>query len=232
MDGKRSPRLGLRAYLARYALLFLGFFAIALGVAMSSRAMLGTTPVSCIPLVLSESRTLSAGTYTILLQSLFLLAQLLILRRDFEWMRLTQMLSFFVFGYFVDLTLYLLRDLHVEGYLQRWLLLGLSFVVIAIGVYLEVRAGVSMLAAEGLTSLIAQRYHFDFGRVKSVFDCSLVAIAFVLSLLLYGELRAVREGTIASAVCIGLIVRQIFKLEAFVKSRLRAGRVGADQSKA
>lgn len=46
-----------------------------------------------------------------------------------------------------------------------------------------------------------------FGKVKVVFDWTLVGLAVASSLLLMGRVEAVREGTLVSAVLVGVLVR-------------------------
>ena len=51
-----------------------------------------------------------------------------------------------------------------------------------------------------------------FGYMKEGFDVTLVAAACVLSLLFTGQVQGVREGTVAAAVFVGLLAKQLGKL--------------------
>ena len=55
-----------------------------LGVALSVIASLGTSPISCFPYVVSEILPVSVGTVTFIMNFIFLLAQIAILKKDFN----------------------------------------------------------------------------------------------------------------------------------------------------
>ncbi len=55
----------------RITVMILGLFIMSLGIAFSTKAGLGTTPISCVPYVLSQGFPLSFGTFTFLMNSLF-----------------------------------------------------------------------------------------------------------------------------------------------------------------
>lgn len=85
-----------------------------------------------------------------------------------------------------------------------------SMFLIALGVNIEVRAGVLMLAIDGLVLAISKRFRIEFGKVKVASDCSQVAIAVIASLLLTHRLQGVREGTVAAAVFVGIIINKVY----------------------
>ena len=86
-----------------------------------------------------------------------------------------------------------------------------SMFLIALGVNIEIRAGVLMLAIDGLVLAISKTFKIEFGKVKVASDCTQVAIAVIASLLLTHRLQGVREGTVAAAVLVGLIAKRIGK---------------------
>ena len=81
------------------------------------------------------------------------------------------------------------------------------------GVSLEVKAGVVVLAGEGVVLAICRAVpSLKFGYMKVGFDVTLVVIACILSISFTGRLQGVREGTVAAAVMVGLIARQFGKV--------------------
>ena len=83
----------------------------------------------------------------------------------------------------------------------------------AAGVSLEVKAGVVVLAGEGVVLAICKVLpKIKFGYMKVGFDVTLVVIACILSFTFTGHLQGVREGTVAAALLVGLIAKQIGKL--------------------
>lgn len=78
----------IKAVIFRYLLLCVGLAIMALGVAFSIRASLGTSPISSVPYVISLISPLSVGTATILMHCVFILIQIFILRRRYELIQL------------------------------------------------------------------------------------------------------------------------------------------------
>ncbi|MCI8854855.1 MAG: YitT family protein [Lachnospiraceae bacterium] len=191
----------------RYLLFMIGLFINSLGVTLVTRADLGTSPISSIPYVLSLGFAPSLGTFT-LYMSLFLIAlQLLILGRSFPRQYLLQLPVSFLFSYFIDFSMKLLAFLKPDHYAQKLLLLLVGCFVLGFGVFIEVAANVVMLPGECFVNAVSMTYHTDFGKTKIIFDSSLAALAIGISLLLYGKVNGVREGTLIAAVLVGMIAR-------------------------
>lgn len=188
-------------------MLIIGLFFVALGVSLSIKANLGTTPISCIPYVLSLAFPLTVGELTILFNALLILLQILLLRHDFEIHQLSQIFVVILFGFFTDFTLFLLNGLNVTTYLSEWILCILSCFVLAFGILLEVKANLIYLAGEGIVLAISYVSHIEFGKIKPCFDTSMVITGIILSFVFLGGLYGVREGTIFAAIVIGFIVK-------------------------
>lgn len=199
----------MSSFVKRALVLVAGLFILGAGVGFSVAAGLGVSPVSCLPYVLSRKLPVSLGTLTILMHSLLLAAQIVILKKEFRPIQLFQLAVTFVFGFFTDLGVMMTSVFRTGDYLGQWLLCLVSCPVIALGVALEVKAGLIVLPMEGLLSVLARKTGKEFGQVKVVFDTTLVALAVLLSLVFFGELRGVREGTLFSAVAVGSIIRWI-----------------------
>ena len=63
---------------------------------------------------------------------------------------------------------------------------------------------------------IAQRWHLDFGRVKTGFDTTLVMLAAVFSYACLNSIEGIREGTLISALITGSIARFFIKHLSYV----------------
>lgn len=68
--------------LKRYILFFVGVFINSFGISVITKADLGTSPISSVPYVLSLNFPFSLGEFTIAVNMLMVLAQLVILRRN------------------------------------------------------------------------------------------------------------------------------------------------------
>ncbi|MCD8383349.1 MAG: DUF6198 family protein [Clostridiales bacterium] len=195
----------------RYLFLLVGLLIMAFGVAFSIKAGLGTSPISSVPYVLSEALPLTVGNVTILMHCVFILLQIVILRRRYQPVQLLQLAVAIVFGYMTDFAVWALGGLECSGYAMQWFFCIVGILLVAVGVSFEVTANVVTLAGEGLVLAICQVAPVKFGTMKVIFDVSLVVTACVLSLLLLHGLYGVREGTIAAALFVGTVSRQINK---------------------
>lgn len=199
----------------RTLLMAAGFFIMTFGVALSTKADLGTTPVSCIPYVLSLASPFTMGTWTFIMNVLFVIIQYLLLKNEFQHYQWSQIPVIFVFSAFIDINMYLVSGLLISGYLMQWIFCLLSFVFIAVGISLLLKANMIMMAGEALVLVISHVLHAEYGRIKIYFDSVMVLGAVILSFSLMGGLLGVREGTIAAALCVGMIVRHIMRLPGF-----------------
>ena len=196
----------------RYLLLLVGLAIMAFGVAFSIKASLGTSPVSSVPYVVSLFAPLTVGTATIIMHCVFILLQILILRKKYHPIQLMQLPVAFFFGYLTDFGVWAVQGITCDHYLQQWLVCLIGIFLVAVGVSLEVKAGVVVLAGEGVVLAICKVLPVKFGYMKVGFDVTLVAVACVLSFVFTGRLQGVREGTVAAALLVGLIAKQLGKM--------------------
>ena len=199
--------------LKRYLLLLVGLSIMAFGVAFSIKASLGTSPISSVPYVVSLFTSLTVGTATITMHCVFILLQILILRKNYHPIQLMQLPVAFFFGYLTDFGVWAVRGIHCDTYWQQWLVCLAGILLVAVGVSFEVKAGVIVLAGEGVVLAICKVFpKVKFGYMKVGFDVTLVKIACILSLSFTGQLQGVREGTVAAALLVGMLAKQLGKL--------------------
>ena len=196
---------------ARCVVLLVGLSVMALGVAFSIKSDLGTSPISSVPYVVSLITPFTVGNVTIAMHCVFILLQILILRRRYQIQQLLQLPVAIIFGYLTDGFVLLIQGLGYNAYWQQWIYCVIGILLVALGVTLEVLAGVVTLAGEGLVLAICKVTPVKFGNMKVAFDVSLVVIACVISFIGTGGLSGVREGTIAAAVFVGICSRQMMK---------------------
>ena len=199
--------------LKRYLLLLVGLSIMAFGVAFSIKASLGTSPISSVPYVVSLFTSLTVGTATITMHCVFILLQILILRKNYHPIQLMQLPVAFFFGKLTDFGVWAVRGIHCDTYWQQWLVCLAGILLVAVGVSFEVKAGVIVLAGEGVVLAICKVFpKVKFGYMKVGFDVTLVIIACILSLSFTGQLQGVREGTVAAALLVGMLAKQLGKL--------------------
>ena len=199
--------------LKRYLLLLVGLSIMAFGVAFSIKASLGTSPISSVPYVISLFTPLTVGTATITMHCVFILLQILILRKNYHPIQLMQLPVAFFFGYLTDFGVWAVQGITCNTYWQQWIVCLIGILLVAVGVSFEVKAGVVVLAGEGVVLAICKVLpKVKFGYMKVGFDVTLVVIACVLSIVFTGRLQGVGEGTVAAALLVGLIAKQLGKL--------------------
>ena len=206
--------------LKRYIVFLIGLFINSLGVSLTTKADLGTSPISSIPYVLSLNFPFTLGQFTIAFSLLLILIQLVILRRNFKAEHLLQIPISILFGYFIDLTMVMLFFVDPQTYLSSVVYLLIGCVILGFGVYTEVLADVAMLPGESFVRAVSSTWKTEFGSTKVAFDVSLAVIAAVLSLLFAHRLDGVREGTIIAALLVGFIARLFGRRLAFLGPRL------------
>ena len=191
----------------RYLLLCVGLMIVSFGVAFSILADLGTSPISCPPYVASMVCPLTVGEATIVMHCIFILIQMALLRKNYEWIQLMQLPVAFAFGYMTDFACWCISGLSCPNYLMQvvWCVVGI--ILTGIGVSFEVVAGVVTLAGEGLVLAICKAFKTRFDITKVIVDVSLVALACIGSLVLLGGVFGVREGTLAAALLVGVIAQ-------------------------
>lgn len=202
-----------KSILVRYGISTLGLVVVALGVGLSIKSNLGIAPLSCIPTILNLKFTaVSVGTFTWLFNLLFIVIQAIILRKEFKWTHVMQVLPILIFGYLVDGAIWLFDAIQTPAtnYLVQIVLCLVAVLLTAVGIRLEVVGQGWILPADNTLNVITQRTKASFAIVKVIMDVTLVAITVVLAMVFFGLLTGnghtmvVREGTLIQAVLTGL----------------------------
>jgi len=208
MFSKNEPKL-----LNRLIAFTLGQFILALAVSISIKSNLGISPVNSIPYVISLVSGIEQGLVTTTVFCVFILLQIVILRKDFRKVDLCQVFCASLFGYFVTVTNRLLSSIpSPESYPIRIVFLLISILLIAVGILTYLSAELISQPAEGLCLAISSKWSREYHKVKVAFDCSLVTIAATLALVFEGKLVGVREGTFVTMIGVGWTIGVIKKL--------------------
>ena len=203
---KHSP---LSDTVRRYALFLTGLFIASMGVAFSTKAGLGTSPVASVPYSVSlVSSLLSFGSWLNLLSVIQILIQIVILKGKCNYAEIAvQTVLAFVYGYLTDFSCRLIRDISVAGYPMQIAFKLLGCVILAFGIWIQFRGGVAMLPGEAMNRAISRVTGRRYENVKIAFDVSYIAAAAVICLAFLGELKGVREGSLIAALAVGSLIR-------------------------
>lgn len=111
------------SFLWQHLLLIVSLFIMTFGVALSVRSNLGSSVISTIPFVMTiageagKAPGLTIGEYTYIMNFLLVGLQILILRRRFNPMQLFQLIIGFVFGFLLDINMWLTSALAGDGHI-------------------------------------------------------------------------------------------------------------------
>ena len=190
------------------ALLFM-----AVGVVLSANSDLGISPVNSLAYVISDILHTAPGTVVTSIYCLYIVMQIIILRKEFKWINLFQIAFSTLFGYFVNFAEWLLGDFVLPGgYAGRFIMMLISLVIIAFGVFLFLEVELIPMPIEGLILAIAKKLNKPFPATKVRVDCLTVALGIVLTVIFLHKFPfidagvRIREGTIISAIFTGTIV--------------------------
>ncbi|UPO91077.1 DUF6198 family protein [Niallia sp. Man26] len=198
----------------RYCLLFISIVVMAFGISFVTVADLGTTAISSIPYVLSLVTQFSFGVYTAFFNLLLILIQIVILQGKFPKEQYFQLIVGSFLGISIDLSMKLLLNLHTTIYILQIIMLIFGCILIAFSIVMQLEANVVNNSGEGLVKVMAIKSKKEFGNIKLIFDLALVIIAVNIAFFSTGEILSIREGTFASVLLVGPMVRiynKIFK---------------------
>ena len=193
----------------RYALFLTGLFIASMGVAFSTKAGLGTSPVASVPYSVSlVSPLLSFGSWLNLLSLIQILVQVAVLKGKCNWLEIAvQTALAFVYGYLTDFSCWLIRGIPVNGYAVQFGYMLLGCVILAFGIWVQFRGGVAMLPGEAMNRAISKVTGRRYENVKIFFDILYITLAALICLVFLGELKGVREGSVIAALAVGVIIR-------------------------
>ena len=211
MSSPKSVPISGGHWLKRILFYAAGQFVLALATALAVRSELGVSPVSSVPYTLSNITGIELGTMTIVVFSLYVVVEILILKKEFPPAQLLQVACAFVFGKFVTLNVGWLSGVHPASYGIRLLMILAATALIAIGLKMYMAAEIVPQAADGLVSTIARKKGKKTADVKNVFDLCSVGVSAFLSWIFRGKIEGIREGTLICALGVGRVLALLNK---------------------
>lgn len=197
----------------RLPMYFIGLFIMTIGIAVSVKSNLGVSPVSSIPYTITCVWGIEMGKATILFHCALVVIQIILMRRNFKIKNLLQIVIGIVFGYFTTFCNYCVSFLPTpENLIIRLMMVLVSAVLVAFGIFLYVPVDIMPLAGEGTMQAVSDITKLEFSKVKIAFDVSMVAISLTVCLLLLHRFGSVGIGTVISSVLVGVILGVITKI--------------------
>ncbi len=201
--------LKYRGIIFRYVLFLIGLFIASLGVAFSTKAGLGTSPVASVPYSVSlVSKLLTFGGWLNVWSVIQIAVQVALLRKNCSPIEIIiQTILAFVYGYLTDFSCFLLSGINVSGYVMQFLFMTVGCFVLGFGIWMQFKGGVAMLPGEAMNRAISRVTGKKYENVKIFFDILYIAVSAAICLIFIGKLSGVREGSIIAAVAVGNIIK-------------------------
>ncbi len=201
----------------QHLLLLLSLNLMTLGVALCVRSNLGSSVISSLPYVLSLAGPVSfipewtIGGYTIFMNFVLVICQIIILRSRFELVQLFQLIIGFVFGWLIDFNMWLTDFLSCDTLALQIFVQLAGCTIMGTGIAFEIKCGSVTMPGEGISIAVSQVSKLPFPKAKIIIDTTLVILAVAASYLFFGKWiwSVVGIGTMFAMVYVGLVVRYI-----------------------
>ena len=211
--------------LKRYITATFGLLLVALGVAISLKSNLGTSPIACPPCAMNlKWGSITVGQFTWLVNFSLIFVQILLLRKRFRLSDLMQIPAVLLFGYLCDVCIWICQPLPANNYALQLIWNLVAIIITAIGLRIEINGNAWMLSGDKTCAVVSEVFNVSFSTVKVGFDIFFVGISVLFSWYAFGqffgngEINIIREGTLLLAVLTGLcmkvtdpLVEKIFK---------------------
>ncbi|MDD5944773.1 MAG: DUF6198 family protein [Clostridia bacterium] len=207
----------------KLAVYLIGVYFTAFAIAISKMTPLGISPNSSLPNELSLILNVNLGFVTACVFASFVFIQWILLGKDFKLINFVQVLLAILYGYFVNSAVALVNRIlpPCDTYPLQLIYTLVSALILGAAIKVYMTPKLMALPAEGLAKAVAQRFKLPFPTAKNICDITIVSISVILSLVYFGKLYGIREGTIIHAFLVGRAVKwsdKLFgrKLEQFV----------------
>ena len=192
-----------------YILFLIGLFIASMGVAFSTKAGLGTSPVASVPYSISLiNQMLTFGGWLNLMSVMQILVQIAVQKGKCNYAEIAiQTVLAFVYGYLTNFSCWLIKDITVTTYPMQFGFMLLGCIILAFGIWVQVKGGVAMLPGEAMNRAISTVTGKRYENIKIFFDIFYIAVSAIMCFVFIGSLKGVREGSIIAALAVGNIIK-------------------------
>jgi uncharacterized membrane protein YczE len=168
-----------------------GILFVALGVTICSKADLGVSMIAAPAFVISEAISslisgFSVGVTEYVIQGVILIILCIVVGR-FNWRYLLAFAVAVIYGYTLDLFLWLFAGIQFNYIWLRWVMLIVGDIITAFGVACFFRTYMPLQVYELFVAEVSNRFSINITRVKLCFDLSLLALSIILAVTLFGD---------------------------------------------
>lgn len=204
-----KDKKNIKDLVLRYLIFLVGLFIASIGVAFSTKAELGTSPVSSVPYSVSlVNHLFSFGGWINVLSITQIIIQVIVLKFKCNYVEIAiQTVLAFVYGYLTNLSCYLLSGINLYSYPAKFTFMILSCIILAFGIWIQFKGNVAMLPGEAMNRAISSVTKFSYEAVKIFFDILYIIISAIICYVAFHKLLGVREGSIIAALLVGTIIK-------------------------
>lgn len=207
----------LTGFVWQHILLLLSMFFMTFGVALCVRSNLGSGVISSIPMAftLAGEAGLAPGLtirgYTNIMNVVLVIAQVLVLRSRFEPIQLFQLLVGFIFGFFLDVNMWITSFFSYESIFSQIIAQFMGASVLGCAVACEIRCGSITMPGEGIQVAVSRVTGKPFPIIKIIIDTTLVILAVITGFFFFGTWpwTVVGFGTLFAMFYVGYVVKLV-----------------------
>lgn len=191
----------------RLLLYVVGLFLLALGATFSIIADIGVSPVTSLPYALALVTGLSVGIMTFVANFIYIILQVILLKQ-IRWKNFSiQLVIAFIFGSFMDVTIWLTKPLPEAD--SIWLIVlyfVLGLVLVAFALLFYFTSSLPTMPYDSLTYAVANKWNIPFGKTKMVSDMLNVVVSIIICLVFIQSFGSIGIGTFIAAYGVGKLV--------------------------
>lgn len=189
----------------RWTIYAAGMVILALGIIITSKALLGVSPIVSIPYVVSYLIGKNFGDLTLIHYGLLVVLQFIIRGKKYQLKDLLQLIVSLIFTRFMNLFIAYIAIVP-EQLWQKVLVLICGIVLTGIGLSMSVIMDLVPNPGDGIVQALSWRINKPIGTCKNIIDISSVCITLIIGLVTKNFLYGIGLGTIIAMILTGRVV--------------------------
>lgn len=178
------------------------------GISLTILADIGVSSYNAMNLSLAGLLSLKIGTMTIIVNSLFLLAYIILTKGKKIGSYLLQALSVFCLGFVINFFTYdVLGSIVLTHYVTKVIVFISGAIIGGIGTGMVLNLKLLSFPIESVCECLEARTSFSFAQLRYSVDVFSITLSILISLVIGGEFY-VREGTLISLLLLSFIISQ------------------------
>lgn len=194
----------------RCAIYVFGVLVLGFGIVLNTKTGLGVATINSVPYGLSKMTNLTLGNWTTILYIGFIIIQIFIYKK-IDIKVVLQFPFSYLMGIILDFYDQLLNFVPQTMMISLFLLF-VAIILTALVAYLVVTMNFVPNPADGMVNALSYLIHKEFGQMKWMFDCLMMAITIIMTFIISGHVIGIGIGTILSALFIGRVIQLYTKL--------------------